>query len=245
MWSLRFGLAHYWRRAEVCVSVGKPNSFKVNVDTLTMTATRFRVPCSSADGARDLSNINTPPPNRYPVQTEVHRFNEDIIREAINPWNELERSGLFHKQPYPEHLRDRSPDTPRSAWCPYLCGTRTDGARKAGKDYSRFRKLRIRCAYRNQHCRKWHRCIQCQHDSDKQCPAVRIIGSASVARTWGRSNRKAFCYLLSPPQFAYQEARRRLQAIENFSELEGIHIAMQDLDIRGAGNMLVPNRAAS
>lgn len=219
----------------------KLRQLKVNVDTLTMTATPIpRTLQFSLMGARDLSSITTPPPNRYPVQTEVERFNPDIIREAIN--FEMSRNGqvffinnriqniyeiealvrrevpdarvvVGHGQMDPENLEKIILDFVNYEYDVLIATSIVE----SGIDVPNANTIIINNA-------------QQFGLSDLHQLRGRV----------GRSNRKAFCYLLSPPLASLtQEARRRLQAIENFSELgSGIHIAMQDLDIRGAGNML-------
>ena len=219
----------------------KLRRMKVNVDTLTMTATPIpRTLQFSLMGARDLSSITTPPPNRYPVQTQVERFNPDIIREAIN--FEMSRNGqvffinnriqniyeiealvrrevpdarvaVGHGQMDPETLEKTILDFANYEYDVLIATSIVE----SGIDVPNANTIIINNA-------------QQFGLSDLHQLRGRV----------GRSNRKAFCYLLSPPLSTLtQEARRRLQAIENFSELgSGIHIAMQDLDIRGAGNML-------
>lgn len=219
----------------------KLRQLKSNVDTLTMTATPIpRTLQFSLMGARDLSNISTPPPNRYPVQTEVERFNPDIIREAIN--FEMSRNGqvffinnriqnigeiatlvqrevpdaricIGHGQMDPEKLEQTLLDFVNYEYDVLIATSIIE----SGIDVPNANTIIINNA---------------QHFGLSDLHQLR-------GRV-GRSNRKAFCYLLSPPLSSLTaEARRRLQAIENFSELgSGIHISMQDLDIRGAGNLL-------
>ena len=219
----------------------KLRQLKVNVDTLTMTATPIpRTLQFSLMGARDLSVIQTPPPNRYPIQTEVHTFNEQIITEAIN--FEMSRNGqvffvnnriqnlvelkalilrnipdcrvcIGHGQMQPEELEKIIFDFVNYDYDVLLATTIIE----SGIDIPNANTIIINAA-------------QNFGLSDLHQMRGRV----------GRSNRKAFCYLLAPPLHVLTpEAKRRLQAIENFSDLgSGIHIAMQDLDIRGAGNML-------
>lgn len=219
----------------------KLKEMKVNVDTLTMTATPIpRTLQFSLMGARDLSIINTPPPNRYPVQTEIHLFDEDVIREAIQL--EMSRNGqvFFVNNRIQsiyiiESLIKRL--VPR---CRVAVGHGQMPANKLEEVIVDF--------------------IDYEYDvlvattiieSGIDIPNVNtiIINSAQnfglsdlhqLRGRVGRSNRKAFCYLLAPElSLLTPEARRRLQAIETFAELgSGFNIAMQDLDIRGAGNML-------
>lgn len=219
----------------------KLKQLKVNVDTLTMTATPIpRTLQFSLMGARDLSVISTPPPNRYPIQTEVHTFNEDIIREAVN--FEMSRNGQVFI------VNNRISNLPELA----------DLIRRNVPD------ARICIGHGQMEPEKLEKIILdfVNHDFDVlvatsiiesgiDIPNVNtiVINNAhnfglsdlhQLRGRVGRSNKKAFCYLLAPPLSTLTpEAKRRLQAIENFSDLgSGIHIAMQDLDIRGAGNML-------
>ena len=142
----------------------KLRQLKANVDTLTMTATPIpRTLQFSLMGARDLSSITTPPPNRYPVQTEVERFNPDIIREAIN--FEMSRNGqvfsstiaskIFMKWKHLSNVKCRMPVS---------LSVTADGTGEAGKDHSGFRQLRIRCTDRHEHCGEWHRRTECKYD---------------------------------------------------------------------------------
>lgn len=219
----------------------KLRQMKVNVDTLTLTATPIpRTLQFSLMGARDLSVIQTPPPNRYPIQTEVHTFSPEIIKEAIN--FEMSRNGqvffvsnrisglvelenLIHKyvpdarvcvghgQMPPEQLEKIICDFMNYDYDVLLSTTIVEN----GIDIPNANTIIVNAA-------------QNFGLSDLHQMRGRV----------GRGNRKAFCYLLAPPMSALNaESRRRLEAIENFSDLgSGIHIAMQDLDIRGAGNML-------
>lgn len=219
----------------------KLKQLKVNVDTLTMSATPIpRTLQFSLMGARDLSAITTPPANRYPIVTQVTSLNDDIITEAVN--FEMSRNGqVFIINPRIEGLYDLENMIDR-----LIPDARTivahgqmppEKLEKAIMDFS-------------------------NHDYDVLL-ATTIIESGidmpnvntiivnhaqnfglselhQLRGRVGRSSRKAFCYLLVPPGSPLTPvARRRLQAIESFSELgSGIHIAMQDLDIRGAGNLL-------
>lgn len=219
----------------------KLRQIKVNVDTLTMTATPIpRTLQFSLMGARDLSVISTPPPNRYPIQTEVHTFNEDIIREAIN--FEMSRNGqIFFVNNRIQNLAELEAMVRRLVPDARVCiGHGQMEPEKLEKiildfvnyDYDVLLATSI-------------------IESGIDIPNVNtiIINQAQnfglsdlhqLRGRVGRGNKKAFCYLLAPPLSSMTpEAKRRLQAIENFSDLgSGIHIAMQDLDIRGAGNML-------
>jgi transcription-repair coupling factor (superfamily II helicase) len=214
---------------------------KVNVDTLTMTATPIpRTLQFSLMGARDLSVISTPPPNRYPIQTEVHTFNADIIVEAIN--FEMSRNGqvffVSNRISGLPEIRDmiekNIPD------CRVAIG-------HGQMDPAELEKIVM--GFINYDFDVLLSTTIIENGVDIPNANTIIINSAQnfglsdlhqMRGRVGRSNRKAFCYLLAPPlHLLNAESRRRLQAIENFSDLgSGIHIAMQDLDIRGAGNML-------
>ncbi len=219
----------------------KLRQLKVNVDTLTMTATPIpRTLQFSLMGARDLSSITTPPPNRYPVQTEVERFNPDIIREAIN--FEMSRNGqVFFINNRIQNIYEMEALVRREV---------PDARVAVGHGQMEPEKLeKIILDFVNYEYDVLIATSIVESGIDVPNANTIIINNAQqfglsdlhqLRGRVGRSNRKAFCYLLSPPLTSLtQEARRRLQAIENFSELgSGIHIAMQDLDIRGAGNML-------
>ena len=219
----------------------KLKQLKVNVDTLTMSATPIpRTLQFSLMGARDLSTINTPPANRHPILTSINALEDDVVKEAIN--FELSRNGqvffvnnriepLFnlkaminrlvpdarvvvaHGQMPPEQLEQRIIDFTNHDYDVLLATTIIE----SGIDMPNVNTIIINNA-------------QNYGLSDLHQLRGRV----------GRSHRKAFCYLLVPPGVPLTSvARRRLQAIESFSDLgAGIHIAMQDLDIRGAGNLL-------
>jgi len=214
---------------------------KANVDTLTLTATPIpRTLQFSLMGARDLSIINTPPPNRMPIVTEIHGFNEDIIREGIE--YEVSRNGqVFFIHNRVENIREIQLNISRI--CPNVKSAVVHG-KMEGRDIENV----------------MFDFIQGDYDvliattiieSGLDIPNANTIfindahhfGLSELHQLRGRvgrSNRKAFCYLLAPPETTLtQEARRRLRAIEEFSELgSGFNIAMQDLDIRGSGNLL-------
>ena len=219
----------------------KLRHMKANVDTLTMTATPIpRTLQFSLMGARDLSSITTPPPNRYPVQTEVERFNPDIIREAIN--FEMSRNGqVFFINNRIANIHEMEAlirrEVPDARVVVAHGQMEPDKVEKILSDFVNYEyDVLIATSI-------------IESGIDVPNANTIIINNAQqfglsdlhqLRGRVGRSNRKAFCYLLSPPLSTLtQEARRRLQAIENFSDLgSGIHISMQDLDIRGAGNML-------
>ncbi len=214
---------------------------KVNIDTLTMTATPIpRTLEFSLMGARDLSSIQTPPPNRYPIQTEIATFGAEVIAEAIN--FEMSRNGQvfivnndIKSLPALETLiHEHVPDA-------RVC---VGHGRMNPADLEK-----IVLDFMNYDYDVMLSTTIVENGIDVPNANTIIINSAhkyglsdlhQMRGRVGRGNRKAFCYLLAPPMaLLSEEARRRLQAIENFSDLgSGIHIAMQDLDIRGAGNML-------
>ncbi len=226
----------------------KLRQMKSNVDTLTLTATPIpRTLQFSLMGARDLSSITTPPPNRYPVQTEVERFNPDIIREAIN--FEMSRNGqVFFINNRIQNIHEIEALIRREVPDARIC---------VGHGQMEPEKLeKMLLDFINYEYDVLIATSIVESGIDVPNANTIIINNAQrfglsdlhqLRGRVGRSNRKAFCYLLSPPfSTLTQEARRRLQAIENFAELgSGIHIAMQDLDIRGAGNMLGAEQSGS
>ena len=219
----------------------KLRQMKSNVDTLTMSATPIpRTLQFSLVGARDLSVIQTPPPNRYPIQTEIHTFGSEIITDAIN--FEMSRNGqvyfvnnrisqlqeiadmihkyipdariaIGHGQMKPEELEQIILDFSNYDYDVLLSTTIVEN----GIDIPNANTIIINGAHN-----------------------FGLSDLHQMRGRVGRGNRKAFCYLLAPPLAALPaDARRRLEALENFSDLgSGINIAMQDLDIRGAGNLL-------
>ena len=219
----------------------KLRQLKVNVDTLTMTATPIpRTLQFSLMGARDLSVIQTPPPNRYPIQTEVHTFNEEIIADAIN--FEMSRNGqVFFVNNRIQNLAELKTMIERNIPDCRVC---------VGHGQMKPEDLeKIIFNFVNYDYDVLLATTIIESGIDIPNANTIIINQAQnfglsdlhqMRGRVGRSNKKAFCYLLAPPLSTLSpEAKRRLQAIENFSDLgSGIHIAMQDLDIRGAGNML-------
>ncbi len=219
----------------------KLRQFKASVDTLTLTATPIpRTLQFSLLGARDLSIINTPPPNRIPVQTEIILFEESEIKSIIN--YELNRGGQVfflhnkveelphiekilhrlvpdakictaHGQMEAKTLEDRMLSFIRGDYDILLCTTIIEN----GLDIPNANTIII-----------------------NQAQNIGLSDLHQLRGRVGRSNKKAFCYLIVPPLASVTEdARRRLRAIEEFSDLgSGFNIAMQDLDIRGAGNLL-------
>ncbi len=219
----------------------KLKQFKVNVDTLTLTATPIpRTLQFSLLGARDLSIINTPPPNRYPIATEIHNFNEDIIREAIT--YEVERNGqVFFIHNRVQNIKDVEVMIQR-----VVPGVSTVVAH-GQMDGPKLEKIMLDFIRGDFDVLIATTIIESGLDIPNANTIIINNGQNfglselhQLRGRVGRSNKKAFCYLLTPPHDSMtQEARQRLQAIENFSELgSGFNIAMQDLDIRGAGNLL-------
>lgn len=219
----------------------KLKQMKSNVDTLTMTATPIpRTLQFSLMGARDLSAITTPPPNRYPIQTEVHTFDPLIIREAIE--FEMSRNGqVFFINNRIKNIHELEDLIKREV---------PDARIAVGHGQMDPAKLEsIIIDFVNQEYDVLIATSIVESGIDIPNANTIIINNAQnfglsdlhqLRGRVGRSNKKAFAYLLAPPLHTLTpEARRRLQAIENFSELgHGFHIAMQDLDIRGAGNLL-------
>ena len=219
----------------------KLRQMKATVDTLTLTATPIpRTLQFSLLGARDLSIINTPPPNRIPIQTEIILFDEEEIKSICN--YELNRGGqifflhnkveqlpsiedilhrlvpdmkicVAHGQMEPKQLENKMLEFMRGDYDMLLCTTIIEN----GLDIPNANTILI-----------------------NQAQNIGLSDLHQLRGRVGRSNRKAFCYLIVPPLISItDDARRRLKAIEEFSDLgSGFNIAMQDLDIRGAGNLL-------
>ena len=219
----------------------KLRQLKTSVDTLTMSATPIpRTLQFSLVGARDLSIIQTPPPNRYPIQTEIHTFNPEIIAEAIN--FELSRNGqVFFVNPRINDLQ-RIKEVIRK----YVPDARV----AVGHGQMKPEELEnIIIDFQNHDYDVLLSTTIVENGIDIPNANTIIINGAQhfglsdlhqMRGRVGRGNRKAFCFLLAPPLADLPvESRRRLEALEQFSDLgSGIHIAMQDLDIRGAGNLL-------
>ena len=219
----------------------KLRQLKSNVDTLTMSATPIpRTLQFSLVGARDLSVIQTPPPNRYPIQTEIHTFGAEIITDAIN--FEMSRNGQIY------FVNNRISDLTHIAEMihKYIPDARVaighgqmkpDELEKIILDFSNYDYdvLLSTTIVENG--------IDIPNANTIIINAAHNFGLSDLHQMRGRvgrGNRKAFCYLLAPPLADLPaDSRRRLEALENFSDLgSGINIAMQDLDIRGAGNLL-------
>ena len=219
----------------------KMKMLRVNVDTLTLTATPIpRTLQFSLMGARDLSIINTPPPNRYPVQTEIHPFGEEVIKEAIT--FEVQRGGqVFFVTTRVLNIMDLSVMVQRMV--PGVKVAVAHGQMEGHK----LEKVMLEFIEGEYDVLIATTIIESGLDISNVNTI--IINDAhhyglsdlhQLRGRVGRSNKKAFCYLLAPPMSSLtDEARKRLRAIEEFAELgSGFNIAMRDLDIRGAGNIL-------
>ena len=219
----------------------KLKKMKVNVDTLTLTATPIpRTLQFSLMGARDLSVINTPPPNRHPVITELHTINDELIREAI--MYEVGRGGqVFFVNNRVENITEVAGMIGRLCPDVRVCiGHGQMDSAKLEDTMMRFMEGEYDVLVAT---------TIIESGLDISNANTIIINNANhfglsdlhqMRGRVGRSNRKAFCYLLAPPFTTLApEAKKRLKAIEEFSDLgSGFNIAMRDLDIRGAGNLL-------
>jgi transcription-repair coupling factor (superfamily II helicase) len=219
----------------------KLRKMKLNVDTLTLTATPIpRTLQLSLMGARDLSIIRTPPPNRYPILTELHSFHPDIIKEAV--YYEVNRGGqVFFIHNRIQNIAEIEALLQRL--CPDLKIVIAHGQMEGSK----LEKIMLGFMEGDYDVLVSTTIIESGLDIPNANTIIinhaHHFGLSDLHQLRGRvgrSNRKAFCYLLAPPpQLQTPEARRRLKAIEEFSEIgSGLNIAMQDLDIRGAGNLL-------
>lgn len=219
----------------------KLRQLQTNVDTLTMSATPIpRTLQFSLMGARDMSIIRTPPPNRYPIHTEVDTFSHEVIAEAIN--FEMSRNGQVF------FVNDRISGLEEIK---ALINKYVPDARVAiGHGQMKPEELeKILMGFINYDYDVLLSTTIVENGIDITNANTIIINDAhhfglsdlhQMRGRVGRSNKKAFCYLLAPPLAALPtESRRRLEALENFSDLgSGFNLAMQDLDIRGAGNLL-------
>lgn len=219
----------------------KLRKMKTNVDTLTMSATPIpRTLQFSLMGARDMSIIRTPPPNRYPIHTELSTYGHEVIADAIN--FEMSRNG----QVYFVHDRINGLQEIANLIHKYVPDCRV----AIGHGQMPPDKLeKVLMGFMNYDYDVLLSTTIVENGIDISNANTMIINDAhrfglsdlhQMRGRVGRSNRKAFCYLLAPPKTSLTpEARRRLEALENFSELgSGFDLAMQDLDIRGAGNLL-------
>ncbi len=219
----------------------KLKQLKVSVDTLILTATPIpRTLQFSLMGARDLSIINTPPPNRYPVQTEITTFSEEVIRDGI--MYEISRGGqVFFIHNRIQNILEVQGMLQR--FCPDV---------KIAVVHGQLEGVKLEKTMLDFIEGKYDVLVATTIvESGLDIPNVNTIfindaqnyGLSDLHQLRGRvgrTNKKAFCYLLSPPlSVLTTEARKRLKAIEEFAELgSGFNIAMRDLDIRGAGNIL-------
>uniref|UniRef100_F4CEU2 Transcription-repair-coupling factor n=1 Tax=Sphingobacterium sp. (strain 21) TaxID=743722 RepID=F4CEU2_SPHS2 len=219
----------------------KLKQLRVNVDTLTLTATPIpRTLHFSLMGARDLSIISTPPPNRQPVQTELHVFNEKLIQEAVA--YEINRGGqVFFIHNRVQDLRQLG------ALITKLVPNARCGVAHGQLEGDALEDVMLKFINHEFDVLVATTIIEAGLDIPNANTIIinhaHMFGLSDLHQMRGRvgrSNKKAFCYLLSPPLSTLTpEARKRLSAIEEFSELgSGFNVAMRDLDIRGSGNLL-------
>jgi transcription-repair coupling factor (superfamily II helicase) len=219
----------------------KLKTMKVNVDTLTLTATPIpRTLQFSMMGARDLSVITTPPPNRYPVETTLHVFSEEVIRDGV--LNEMRRGGQVF------FVHNKISSLPEiagliSRLCPGVKVATGHGQMEGDK----LEEVMLGFVEGDFDVLVSTTIIESGLDISNANTIfindAHMFGLSDLHQMRGRvgrSNKKAYCHLITPPvSVLTDEARKRLKAIEEFSELgSGFHIAMRDLDIRGAGNLL-------
>lgn len=219
----------------------KLKEMRINVDVLTLTATPIpRTLHFSLMGARDLSVISTPPPNRQPVTTEVHTFGEEVIRDAIS--HELRRGG----QVFFVHNRVNDIEAIGNIILKLVPEARI-GVAHGQMDGGKLEKVMMKFIEGEYDVLISTNIIESGLDIPNANTIIingaHAFGLADLHQMRGRvgrSNRKAFCYLLAPPStLLTPESRKRLNALEEFSDLgDGLKVAMRDLDIRGAGNLL-------
>ncbi len=219
----------------------KLKQFKVNVDTLALTATPIpRTLQFSLMGARDLSIIQTPPPNRYPIATEVHGFNDQLIKEAIT--YEIERNGqVFFIHNRVQNIYEVEETIKRIVPEARTCvGHGQMDGQKLEKVMLDFINGKYDVLVATTIIESGLDIPNANTIIINQAQNFGLSDLHQLRGRVGRSNKKAFCYLITPPLSSINsDARRRMRAIEEFSDLgSGFNIAMQDLDIRGAGNML-------
>ncbi|MCC7245491.1 MAG: transcription-repair coupling factor [Saprospiraceae bacterium] len=219
----------------------KLRALKVNVDTLTLTATPIpRTLQFSLMAARDLSVIRTPPPNRQPIHTEIRVFDEDLIREVIMA--ELNRNGQVY------FVHNRVNDLPAMVELMRRVCPEAEVAMAHGQmDSQHLEQVLVDFIDRKFDVLVCTNIIETGLDIPNANTIIinraDMFGLSDLHQLRGRvgrSNQKAYCYLFAPPMSVLtQEARKRLRTIEEFSELgSGFNVAMRDLDIRGAGNLL-------
>ncbi len=219
----------------------KLREYKVNVDTLTLTATPIpRTLHFSLMGARDLSVIATPPPNRQPVTTELHTFNEEILRDAIS--YELRRGG----QVFFVHNRVQNIDEIANIVHKLVPDARI-GIAHGQMEGDKLEKVMLKFIEGEYDVLVSTNIIESGLDIPNANTIIinraHMFGLSDLHQMRGRvgrSNKKAFCYLLSQPTASLtSDARKRLSTLEEFTDLgDGFKVAMRDLDIRGAGNLL-------
>ena len=219
----------------------KLKQFQTNVDTLTLTATPIpRTLQFSMMGARDMSIIRTAPPNRQPVETELHTFNPEIIRDAIQ--YELARDG----QVFFVHNRVQNIQNVCDMITSYVPGVRV-GVAHGQMEGSKLEQIMLDFIDEKYDVLLSTTIIEAGLDIPNANTIIineaQNFGLSDLHQLRGRvgrSNKKAFCYLLAPPLSTLSdESQKRLRAIEDFSDLgSGFNIALRDLDIRGAGNLL-------
>ena len=219
----------------------KLKEIRLNVDTLTLTATPIpRTLHFSLMGARDLSIISTPPPNRQPVTTELHAFNDTVLRDAIS--FELRRGG----QVFFVHNRVAEIDSIANIILRLVPDARI-GVAHGQMEGHKLEKAMVRFIEGEYDVLVSTNIIESGLDIPNANTIIinqaHMFGLSDLHQMRGRvgrSNKKAFCYLLSPPTIGLSsDARKRLSTLEEFSELgDGFKVAMRDLDIRGAGNLL-------
>lgn len=219
----------------------KIKELKVNVDVLTLTATPIpRTLQFSLMGARDLSVIATPPPNRQPVTTEIHVANQELIRDAIS--YELRRGG----QVFYVHNRVNDIESQANLIMKLVPDARV-GIAHGQMDGKKLEKVMVRFIEGDYDVLVSTNIVESGLDIPNantiiinQSQNFGLSDLHQMRGRVGRSNKKAFCYLLTPPTIHLtSDARKRLSTLEEFSELgDGFKVAMRDLDIRGAGNLL-------
>ncbi len=219
----------------------KLKAFRVNVDSLTLTATPIpRTLHFSLMGARDLSVINTPPANRQPVTTELHSYNDDLVKEVIMA--EIERGGqVFFVHHRVKDIYDLAERIMR------ICPGVKVGVAHGQLEGDKLEDVMLKFIEGDYDVLLATTIIESGLDISNANTIIinnaHMFGLSDLHQMRGRvgrSNKKAFCYLMVPSMHTLtNDARRRLQAIEEFSDLgSGFNVAMRDLDIRGAGNLL-------